>query len=177
VAALMASAAAVIAEKGFEATTMAEIALRAGAPIGSLYRFFPNKAALAEALLVRYQKIVQEAFEKIESGIKTMSSAELADALLRLFVELRSETQAIVQLLEVDSPLRGEFRKRVHGYIARLLKARLPRLSAATSESMAVVLVHNMKFMKVLKADPGMRAAAAELQEMTRLYLTEKLGA
>jgi AcrR family transcriptional regulator len=42
----MEAAAAVIAERGFESATMAEIAARAGAQIGSLYRFFPNKEVL-----------------------------------------------------------------------------------------------------------------------------------
>ena len=38
VAALLEAGALVIAEKGFQAATMAEIASKAGAPIGSLYR-------------------------------------------------------------------------------------------------------------------------------------------
>ena len=42
VAELLRAGADVIAERGFEAATMAEIAARAGAQIGSLYRFFPN---------------------------------------------------------------------------------------------------------------------------------------
>ncbi len=43
VAALLEAGAAVIAERGYDAATMAEIGVRAKAPIGSLYRFFPNK--------------------------------------------------------------------------------------------------------------------------------------
>lgn len=44
----MEAAAAVIAEKGYEGATMAEIAARSGTKIGSLYRFFPNKESLAD---------------------------------------------------------------------------------------------------------------------------------
>src|ERR1700761_8958047 len=51
VAALMASAAQVFEEKGFEAATMTEIAARAGASIGTLYLFFPTKTAVARAIL------------------------------------------------------------------------------------------------------------------------------
>ena len=43
VAALMDAGAELFAEKGYEATTMTEIASRAGAAIGSLYQFFPSK--------------------------------------------------------------------------------------------------------------------------------------
>jgi AcrR family transcriptional regulator len=41
------------AEKGYDAVTMTEVAARAGAPIGSLYQFFPSKETLADALLDR----------------------------------------------------------------------------------------------------------------------------
>ena len=72
VAALMEAAASVIAERGFEAATMAEIAARAGALIGSLYHFFPNKEVLADALIERYGVIIDEAFAKIDSQAASM---------------------------------------------------------------------------------------------------------
>jgi AcrR family transcriptional regulator len=59
VAELLQAAAAVIQERGFEATKMAEIAARADAKIGSLYRFFPNKDAVAEALMRQYAEALQ----------------------------------------------------------------------------------------------------------------------
>ena len=40
---LLEAAAAIFAEVGYEAATMRDIAGRAGASIGSLYQFFPNK--------------------------------------------------------------------------------------------------------------------------------------
>jgi AcrR family transcriptional regulator len=49
-------AAAVIAEKGFEGATMAEIAARSDTKIGSLYRFFPNKESLADKIVVGARK-------------------------------------------------------------------------------------------------------------------------
>jgi AcrR family transcriptional regulator len=42
------------AEVGFEATSTNAIAARAGMSPGSLYQFFPNKDAIAEALATRY---------------------------------------------------------------------------------------------------------------------------
>ncbi|WP_245639904.1 helix-turn-helix domain-containing protein [Paraburkholderia heleia] len=54
VAAIMDAAVAVFTEKGYDAATMTEIAARSSTAIGSLYRFFPTKEALAEALLLRY---------------------------------------------------------------------------------------------------------------------------
>jgi AcrR family transcriptional regulator len=42
------------ADVGFEAATTNAIAARAGMSPGSLYQFFPNKDAIAEALATRY---------------------------------------------------------------------------------------------------------------------------
>ena len=54
VAALLNAGAEVFFEKGYEAATMTEIAVRAGASIGSLYQFFPTKELLAKALHEAY---------------------------------------------------------------------------------------------------------------------------
>jgi hypothetical protein len=51
VAALMEAATAAIAERGFAAATMAEIASPARALVGSLYHFFANKDVLAGAFV------------------------------------------------------------------------------------------------------------------------------
>jgi AcrR family transcriptional regulator len=49
-------AARVFAEVGFEAATTNGIAARAGVSPGSLYQFFPNKDAMAEALATASQR-------------------------------------------------------------------------------------------------------------------------
>src|ERR1700744_2694941 len=113
VAALLKAGASVIAKKGFQSATMAEIASRAGAPIGSLYRFFPNKDALADALMLRYSELIDAAFEKIDYRRESSSVEAFADALLTSLVELRGETQAaVVALLDTRSDFsarRSEF--------------------------------------------------------------------
>ncbi|MGG7574792.1 TetR/AcrR family transcriptional regulator [Streptomyces sp. BP-8] len=43
----------VLEETGYEELSTRAVALRAGVPIGSVYRFFPNKRAMAEALARR----------------------------------------------------------------------------------------------------------------------------
>src|SRR5260370_32173374 len=58
VAALLKAAAAVFAEKGFDGATMTEVAARASTAIGSLYQFFPNKEALADAVLARFGELM-----------------------------------------------------------------------------------------------------------------------
>ncbi|HEX4072731.1 MAG TPA: helix-turn-helix domain-containing protein [Planctomycetaceae bacterium] len=179
VASLLAAAAEVIAERGYEAATMAEIAARAGAHVGSLYHFFPNKEVLADALLRRYGEILDAAFAKIEDRVRTVSIGELADTLIGLLVELHSESKAIVALLEAGTAKREELGDTVLSRIAGLLRLRVPQLPTETAEGMAVVLLNNMRTMKTWTIEPDSffrPGALSELREMNRLYLEEKLS-
>jgi AcrR family transcriptional regulator len=171
----MEAAASVIAERGFEAATMAEIASRAGALVGSLYHFFPNKEVLAEALIQRYGGIIDEAFARVDGQAASMPVEALADALVYLLVEIRGESKAMRALLEARAEFSAkwqDFRDAALRHIARTLTLRSPQLPPETAQHMAVVLLNNMKAMKELVADQG---AAAELRDMTRVYLTSKL--
>src|ERR1700748_2218040 len=85
VAELLQAAAEVFAEKGYEATTMTEIASRAGAAIGSLYQFFPSKDALAEAVFNRFAERAAAAFARVEERAPGCSARELAD----LFIDYK----------------------------------------------------------------------------------------
>jgi AcrR family transcriptional regulator len=178
----MEAAAAVIADRGFEAATMAEIAARAGAQIGSLYRFFPNKEVLADALIQRYGELVDEAFGKIEDQAISLSVNDLADALVDFLVELHGETRAVLALLEARSEWsvkRAEFRQSAIRRITQILLLRLPQLRPETAEDIAVILLHNMKTMKALTLEQGIATslgAPAELREMNRLYLASKFS-
>src|ERR1700722_17154704 len=67
VAELLQAAAAVFQGRGFEAATMAEIAAQADAKIGSLYRFFPNKDAVADALMRRYAEALRAEYDAIHA--------------------------------------------------------------------------------------------------------------
>jgi len=60
VAGLLQAAASIFAEVGFEAATMRDIAERAGASIGSLYQFFPNKDVVARAVKTQYCQELKE---------------------------------------------------------------------------------------------------------------------
>jgi len=177
VAALLEAAASLIAEKGYEATTMAEIAARAGALVGSLYHFFPNKEALAEALIRQYAERIDEAFAGIQERAASMPVEELADALLDFMVGLKEESKALVALLDARpdwSEKVEEFLSAILRHIARTLTLRSPGLPPEEAQATAVVLLQNMKAMKYLADDPQV---ATELREMTRLYLKSKFPA
>ncbi len=62
-----------IADVGYEAATMNEIACRAGACIGSLYQFFPNKQSLTQALRAQYGSEFQAAWERLGNRAGSLS--------------------------------------------------------------------------------------------------------
>ena len=182
VAALLEAGATVIAERGFEAATMAEIAARAGAPIGSLYRFFPNKEVLADALLRRFKSTIDAAFAAIDARARELSIAALVDALFALVDDLRGEIRPMAALLDAHSewsPKRSEFRSAVRTHIARTLMACRPGLDAQSAGDIAAILLQLMKMKSQLTreaADAENPRVLNELRKMTQLYLADRLG-
>jgi len=68
---LLSAAAAIIAEKGVSAMRMTELAVAAKVPIGSVYQYFPEKAAIVKALFDRQALTIQtriaDAFASVHS--------------------------------------------------------------------------------------------------------------
>jgi AcrR family transcriptional regulator len=182
VAILMTAAAQVIQERGFEAATMAEIAARADTKIGSLYRFFPNKEVLGEALLQRYSELLEAACDENDARALTVSTDELADLLVNFMARIRDETKALIALLDARSEWpskRLEFREKLLKRIVNTLLLKAPRLEKTTAEDMAVVLLYNMKTMVRMTLDksaPTSPGGPGELRLMNRLYLASKLA-
>lgn len=83
-AGLLDAAAAVIDEIGFERLTTAMVAERAGASIGTVYRYFPDRIAVVEALAIRCtQRLASRFLEALESsGATTWQQA--CDALIEM---------------------------------------------------------------------------------------------
>lgn len=77
--ALIASARALFAERGFEATTIADIAEAADLGFGTFYRYFADKEAVLEAVL----DVGHEEFDRLLSGAAT-DGESAADALAGL---------------------------------------------------------------------------------------------
>src|ERR1700721_4874380 len=98
VAALIDAGAELFAEKGYEATTMPEIASRAGAAIGSLYQFFPSKEALAEALFDRFAERWATSFAQVEACAPGRSARELADLFIDHKLRQRTDRDAAIAL-------------------------------------------------------------------------------
>lgn len=182
VAALLLAAAAVFAEKGYDAATMTEIAARAGAAIGSLYQFFPTKAALADALLDQYMTAVRAHLDGIAAQAAAMPMADLATALCYALVTMRNANPALVVLIEsgnIDPAMIAAIRKEMRRSIGAILHSRARALPPAEQAAMAAAVLQMMKAAAAMNADPtiaGRKAALAEMAWMLENYLRARLG-
>jgi AcrR family transcriptional regulator len=180
VAELMQAAADVIQERGFEAATMAEIASRAGAKIGSLYRFFPNKDAIAEALMRNYSEILEAEYQGVTGRAASMSVDQLADTLIDLLAKTHSQLRAYTALLDSRSDrtdVRLRFREQAVGGVLAALRANTPHLGDDEGRDVATMVLNNMKTMVGMAFGdaPTTGNAPAELRLMNRLYLNKRL--
>jgi AcrR family transcriptional regulator len=182
VADLLEAAAAVIQERGFEAATMAEIAARADAKIGSLYRFFPSKDAVAEALMQHYAEVLKAEYEAIHTRAAVATPEELADILIDLLANHYPHTRAITALLDSRTDwtqIRRRFRSVTLAGIRTALMACAPGLDDREANDIAAVVLNNMKTMvgMTMKDAPTTPGAPDELRLMNRLYLAARLAA
>jgi AcrR family transcriptional regulator len=182
VAALIDAGAELIAEKGYEAATMTEIAQRAGAAIGSLYQFFPSKEALAEALFNRYAERAAVSFARVEELAPGRSARELADLLIDYKLALRTDRDATIAL---SSAVAGIVERRkplgdaLRGRIASILRAANGALNQDEAAAAAVIVSQVMKIIPPLVAmqDERPLPLIGEARRLLALYIAEVLRA
>src|SRR5277367_1857041 len=88
VAAILQAAREVFTEKGYDAATMTEIAARSGTAIGSLYRFFPSKESLADALMNHFAQRMTQGLDALAERAPDMTPELLATELVDLMLAL-----------------------------------------------------------------------------------------
>jgi len=180
VAELLQAGMAVFAEKGYEAATMTEIAARAGAPIGSLYQFFPTKDAIADTLIERYIALLEAELELLRTRAPNMDTATLVENLFALLRSNPRELAAALPLAEArmdERTRRSKFRRVLRKRIADILRVRTSTLSSEQARDMAIVVLQLMKAADTLSAEDGLSGRVAglrDLRELARLYLDRR---
>ncbi|WP_410599285.1 TetR/AcrR family transcriptional regulator [Amycolatopsis sp. lyj-90] len=100
------AAAKLVAAKGIEGLALDEIAVEAGVGIGTVYRRFPDKGALAQALLDENEREFQEAFI---SGPPPLGPGAPARQRLKAFLSAyvdRLETHGrLLMVAETETPM------------------------------------------------------------------------
>jgi AcrR family transcriptional regulator len=175
----------VLAREGAEAFTTTRIARAARIPVGSVYRYFPDKEAIVEALALRYwsdfEDLVAAAAEADELEALDDPGEVVIDALAAGFRArpgflalwyggLRSE-----RVRDVTRPTRSA----IAASVARILAIHWPDARATARETAArmVVLAGDGLLREAFRADlDGDAALLAESKVMIDAYLEARLG-
>ncbi|HEY5081401.1 MAG TPA: TetR/AcrR family transcriptional regulator [Bauldia sp.] len=177
VASLLKAAEGVIAERGYDAATMTEIAGRAGASIGSLYQYFPTKPAVVDTLRARLWDALHADLKELSASASGSTAQELGRdlvALLRGFYRRRPALASIAEARRLPATVASDVRNRLRKEIVNVLCAYAPRMPPDRAETAAVVIYQLMKAAAGLDDEPRLRhreAAFTELAAMAEIYL------
>jgi AcrR family transcriptional regulator len=176
VAELLDASAALFSENGYEATTMTQIAISAGASIGSLYQFFPSKEVLAEALFARYVERVTSMLEDLAKRAPGLSPRGVANRLVDIMLDIRKDRDATAALsgsvsgiVERRKSLRGANRRQ----IAAILRAANPKLREKAAAETAAMIGHVLKLVPTLakEQEDGGQPLVAQVRKMLAAYI------
>lgn len=181
VASLMDAGAAVIAERGYGAATMTEIAARAGASIGSLYQFFPSKEVLADALLKRYGERMSAALDAVVGRAEGATPQAISEGLISVMTDLKADRAAALALLDArdeSKTARARLREVMLSRIERILLLAAPRLTQTKAQTMSVMLLYMLKAIPPLLAENGAKASQLrdEARDAMQLYIGNGIG-
>ena len=155
---LLDAASAAFVERGADDVSLEEIARRAGVGIGTLYRHFPTRQALLEAV---YRDQVETLSARAEELLRAESPedalAEWMRALVKFSSTKRSMTSALLATLGTDSELLSACATVIRGSAAALL-ARAQQAGVVRPDADAgdlIRLVHAVNIATEKAPDPG----------------------
>ena len=176
---------ALLAREGAGALVTTRVAEEAGVAVGSVYAYFPDKAAIAEALALRYWASVTDAIDAVVAADADEPLADPVGAVLAAVVTHFRASAGFRALW--FSPLRTEqirdatrpLRTGVGARLERLLAVHWPHAGAqerATAARMFVLAGDGLlreAFRLDAEGDP---TVLAEGQAMIEAYLSARLG-
>lgn len=176
--AILAAAAQLFDEIGYEATSTVLIAKRAKTAVGSLYDFFPNKESIAAALVERFTTDLHGLLDSLltqeVAALPLDQTLELLIDPLTQFIHTRSgfralylEAPHIGQMSQAQQSLEALLNERV----ALLLRLRYPE--ARNLERIAQVCMETVKALTGLAIRDGHidPAVLSDLKLMLRAFL------
>jgi AcrR family transcriptional regulator len=135
VASLLDAAGRVFGERGYHAANTNAIAAEGKVSPATLYQFFPNKEAIADALVARYA--MDLAKEERAASIEELASAPLEDAIQQVtevVIEFHRKHPAF-RTLYAEAPLSKDTLEQKHllsqtfiDHLSEVLRARNPKL-------------------------------------------------
>jgi AcrR family transcriptional regulator len=166
---------------GYEAVTMTAIAEQAQASIGTLYDYFPDKAALALALITQYTHEAEAHWVKFLQQPPARGKAAIADFFIEGILEFVRDRPAYLPLFEapIAYTRTKAAREPLRRTIATALQNLKPSLSADRAFFNAQVIVAIIKGMLSVYRQATLKereAVVTEFKKVMRLYLTDALG-
>jgi AcrR family transcriptional regulator len=179
---LLRAAGEVFAEAGYENATTNAIAARAGVSPGSLYQFFPNKQAIAEALAHDYAAKNQAIHESVfDTDLVRLPLRQMLDRLVDPFLEFRRNAPGFEALFTgsvVSRELAGRIQvlhEQLKQRIAHIIHIRGPHLKPDVVQAAAETSVQIVKGLLPLAiaGSPARREAGTrELKLVLERYLS-----
>ncbi len=178
---LLGAAAETIAEVGYEAATMTAIAERAGASIGAVYQYFPNKEALGLALRLQYGAELSALWTPLTTEAEGATVEELVERLFAVLFDFFAVRPAYVPLLTGALHYQGNAAQRVRlrEDFAKLFRKKRPELTGPEAFRVANVTLGIIRAMYPLYADARGKERleiAAEFKRVVTSYLRDRLG-
>jgi AcrR family transcriptional regulator len=167
VAAILEAAAQVLATEGAQRFTTARVAQRAGVSVGSLYQYFPNKAAIlfrlqsdewrqtSDLLRVILEDVQRTPLERLRALVHAFIRSECEEAAMRVALDDAAP-------LYRDAPEAREARASGDGAIRIFMQEALPEASESTRALVADLIATTMS--KVGKHFSESPRSAAEIE-------------
>jgi len=178
VAEVLEAAAQVIAERGYDGATMTEIAERAGASIGALYQYFPNKEAVAQALRHQCAEEMRARWAPLAEEGARLDVEQLVARILGVLTDFMENRPEFLPLLNAPVKYQRDPAARIQlrEAFAALFRAKRPELTAEEAFRMANVALQVVKGMRPLYAEAAVGEREAIVQEF-QVLLTNYLSA
>ncbi|WP_354131241.1 TetR family transcriptional regulator [Bradyrhizobium sp. RT4b] len=181
VAAILDAAVQVLAKEGAQRFTTARVAERAGASVGSLYQYFPNKAAILFRLQSDEWRRTSELLRGILADAAKPPPARLR-ALVHAFIRSECEEAAIrVALSDAaplyrDAPEAQDARAAGEGIVAAFMREALPKASDATRTLAGELITATLSevgksFSEVTRSETEIAVYADAMADMFCAYL------
>jgi len=145
--AILAATARVLVKRGFDGLTTNLVAEAAGVSIGSLYQYFPNKAALVGALIERHvENMTQLALAEL-TRVAQLPMPEAIRSVIEVMIRAHAVSPELHRVLTEQVPRVGRMAKLreieaiTHRMVAGLLASRKAELAIEDPDMAAFVLV------------------------------------
>lgn len=186
VAAILEAAARILAESGWAQLNTNAVAARAGVSIGSLYEYFPDKQALADAIALDHISRGEALLSGAAAGVSDKQDPEtLVDVLVRGLVDLHKDDPRLHRALSSGIPLSPHVRERVEalrqGAVAMVAEMLTPWVHEPKICAQVLVDTTDAVLHRWIVEDDGVLAApermTTELRRMLRAYInTARFG-